>query len=240
MPRLIWVFAGCTLILLVLSCRGLNVLSSLKLHPLKRYCSLVLNCFAIHTIMHLLYFKPLVLVWFLFYGPSTHFRSFRARSVTLTTLFLRKPPRQFTSVSTHSFASNWQLLFLNQRKRENGRRNFFVTKSPRKNVLDVGIKLGASCMPSGCASDRATAPGIVINRENVLCDSNCIKLIFFLIIGKSVSQFKLISVWNIVRKCKATSHTVQPWEFCCHKSACTGTLQAGRMSETGLYWWCNK
>ena len=39
----------------------------------------------------------LVLVWFLFYGPSTHFRSFRARSVTLTTLFLGKPPRQFTS-----------------------------------------------------------------------------------------------------------------------------------------------
>ena len=37
------------------------------------------------------------LVWFLFYGPSTYFRSFRARSVTLTTLFLGKPPRQFTS-----------------------------------------------------------------------------------------------------------------------------------------------
>ena len=30
------------------------------------------------------------LVWFLFYGPSTHFRSFWARSVTLTTLFLGK------------------------------------------------------------------------------------------------------------------------------------------------------
>ena len=39
----------------------------------------------------------LVLVWFLFYSPSTHFRSFRARSVTLTTLFLGKPPRQITS-----------------------------------------------------------------------------------------------------------------------------------------------
>ena len=32
------------------------------------------------------------LVWFLFCGPSTHFRSVRARSVTLTTLFLGKPP----------------------------------------------------------------------------------------------------------------------------------------------------
>ena len=28
-------------------------------------------------------------------------------------------------LSAHSFASNWQLLFLNQRKRENGRRNDF-------------------------------------------------------------------------------------------------------------------
>ena len=37
------------------------------------------------------------LVWFLFYGPSTHFRSFRAQSVNLATLFLGKPLRQFTS-----------------------------------------------------------------------------------------------------------------------------------------------
>ena len=34
-----------------------------------------------------------------------------------------------------------QLLFLNQWKRENGRRFFFMTKSPRKNVPDVGIEL---------------------------------------------------------------------------------------------------
>ena len=56
-------------------------------------------------------------VWFLLYCPSTHFRSFRVRSVTLTTLFLGKPPRQLTS--------NWQLLFMTQQKRENGPRNFF-------------------------------------------------------------------------------------------------------------------
>ena len=36
--------------------------------------------------------------------------------------------------------------------------NFFMKKSPRKNVPDVGIELGAACMPSGQASDRATAP----------------------------------------------------------------------------------
>ena len=62
-------------------------------------------------------------------------------------------------LSAHSFASNWQLLFFIQWKRENGRRNVFMTKSPRKNVPDVGIELGAACMPSELASDRATAPG---------------------------------------------------------------------------------
>ena len=36
-----------------------------------------------------------------------------------------------------------------------------MTKSPRKNVPDVGIELGAACMPSGYASDRGTAPGQV-------------------------------------------------------------------------------
>ena len=35
----------------------------------------------------------------------------------------------------------------------------FMTKSPRKNVPDVGIELGAACMPNGHAFDRATAPG---------------------------------------------------------------------------------
>ena len=42
--------------------------------------------------------KITVLVWLLFYCPSTHFRSFRARLVTLTILFLGKPHRQFTSL----------------------------------------------------------------------------------------------------------------------------------------------
>ena len=33
-----------------------------------------------------------------------------------------------------------------------------MIKSPRKNVPDVGIELGAACKPSGHASDRATRP----------------------------------------------------------------------------------
>ena len=37
-----------------------------------------------------------------------------------------------------------------------------MTKFPRKNVPDVRIKLGAACMPSELASDRAT---ICVNTE---------------------------------------------------------------------------
>ena len=103
-----------------------------------------------------------VLVWFLFYGPSTHFKSFRAQWVNLATLFLGKPPGvgNLPVLIAHSLASNWQLLSLNQWKSENGHRNVFMTKSPRKNVPEVGIQLRAACMPSEHASDRATASGL--------------------------------------------------------------------------------
>ena len=42
-----------------------------------------------------------VVVVLVFYGPWTHFRSFRVRSVNLSTLFLGKPPRQFISTLVH-------------------------------------------------------------------------------------------------------------------------------------------
>ena len=71
------------------------------------------------------------------------------RSVILTTLFLSKPPRGSLPVlSIHSFAINQQLLFLNQRKRKNGRRNIFMTKFSQKNVPDVRIDLGTACIQS--------------------------------------------------------------------------------------------
>ena len=47
-----------------------------------------------------------------------------------------------------------------------------MTKSPRKNVPDVGIEgieLGAACMPSEHASDRATAPGQDRSCQNHIC-----------------------------------------------------------------------
>ena len=92
------------------------------------------------------------LVWFLFYGASTHFRSFRAWSVNLPHCSWASLLGSLPVLSAHSFASNWQLLFLNQRKRENERRNLFMTKSPRKNVPDMGIELGAHAKRTGFRS----------------------------------------------------------------------------------------
>ena len=92
----------------------------------------------IHTTQHLpgllLFVSVGWLVVLVFYGPSTYFRSSRARSVNLATLFL---------------------LFLTQY-----RRNFCMTKSQRKNVLpDARFEPTTVRIPGGRSSDRATAPG---------------------------------------------------------------------------------
>ena len=47
-----------------------------------------------------------------------------------------------------------------------------MTKSPRKNVPDMGIELGAACMPSEHASDRTTAPGRTLVNPDFVTDHN--------------------------------------------------------------------
>ena len=85
------------------------------------------------------------------------------------------------ALSALSFASNWQLLFLNQRKRiavDMFSWMFYIfTKSPRKNVPGVGIEIGAACIPSENASDRATAPGYLWKYQCYPIDFNAINRI---------------------------------------------------------------
>ena len=64
---------------------------------------------------------------FCFYGLPTLFMSFRARLVNLGS-------------HVHYFASNWQLPFLNQRKWENGFRNYFMTNPHKGMSPDVRIE----------------------------------------------------------------------------------------------------
>ena len=77
-------------------------------------------CDVLHVSNRFVDFVVVVIVVLVFYGPSTHFRSFRARSVNLATLFLDKPPRQFTSTLCPFFRQLLTTALLNQRKGENG------------------------------------------------------------------------------------------------------------------------
>ena len=63
-------------------------------------------------------------------------------------------------LSAHSFANNWQLPFLNQRKGETGRRNYFMTNLYERMFPDVSIEPATVHIPGGRGSDRATAPGV--------------------------------------------------------------------------------
>ena len=61
-------------------------------------------------------------------------------TVDLTTLFLGKATKQLTD--TKSCAINCQMFFL---KRENGCRNIFMTKSPRKKNAGRMVDVGSDC-----------------------------------------------------------------------------------------------
>ena len=111
-----------------------------------------------------------------FYGASTLLRSFRARSVNLSTLFPGKPPRQFNSiVSVHSLASNGQLPFLNQRKGDHGRRNFFMTNLLPRMCAERRVESATGRIPGERASGRATTPGKeILKQESCSCSRTVI------------------------------------------------------------------
>ena len=53
------------------------------------------------------------------------------------------------------------MLFLNQWKGKNGRRNIFMAKSSRKNVPDVGVEVSLQhVIVDSLATNRASAPGM--------------------------------------------------------------------------------
>ena len=90
-----------------------------------------------------------------FYGPVNPLVSCRAWSVYLTTLLRgRLSPLSSLPVCVHSFARNWQLLFLNQWKGGNDHRKYFMIQSPWKNVANLaGVEPATSWAPVGRASN---------------------------------------------------------------------------------------
>ena len=86
-----------------------------------------------------------------FYGPVNPMGSCRARSIYLTTRLLgRLSPLSVSQYCAHSFARNWQLPFLNQRKGENDRRKYFtINLHERMLPTSAGVEPATSWSPVG-------------------------------------------------------------------------------------------
>ena len=86
-----------------------------------------------------------------FYGPVNPMGSCRARSVYLTTRLLdRLSPLSGYQYCAHSFARNWQLPFLNQRKGENDRWKYFmINLHERMLPTSAGVEPATSWSPVG-------------------------------------------------------------------------------------------
>ena len=93
--------------------------------------------------------KYISCVVLMFYGRSTLFMSFLARSVNLSDTphcSWASLQSSLSKLSAHSFASNRQQP-LNQRKGENGRRNNFMTSLHERLLPDLRIEPAIDCRP---------------------------------------------------------------------------------------------
>ena len=91
-----------------------------------------------------------------FYGPVNPMGSCRARSVYLTTRLLGR----LSPLSGYSFARNWQLPFLNQRKGENDHWKYFMINLHESLLpCSAGVEPATSWSPVGRASNWATETG---------------------------------------------------------------------------------
>ena len=66
-------------------------------------------------------------------------------------------------LSAHSFIRNWQLPFLNQRKGENGRRNYFMTSPHERMFPDVRIEPATVHIPEDMHATKLTRPAKIIS-----------------------------------------------------------------------------
>ena len=147
--------------------------------------------------------------------------SFRVRSVNLSTLSWASLLGSLPVLSAHSFASNWQLSFLNQRKGENGRRNYFMTSLHERMLSDARIEPATVRIPGGRGSDRATAPGffgmyrctyihskclLYLQRENLCSDVvKTAKLLFREMSCAHIFLHKMITVGYTVWSCSCSN-----------------------------------
>ena len=98
-----------------------------------------------------------------FYGPVNPMGSCWAWSVYWASLVLQA----VNQYCAHSFARNWQLPFLNQRKGENDRRKYFMIISTKECCRPRrGLNLQPPGLQSDGASNWATEAGLVVFSES--------------------------------------------------------------------------
>ena len=96
-----------------------------------------------------------------FNGLVNTIKVMSSRTDYLTRLYLgRLSPLWLTSTGAHSFVRNWQLPFLNQLRRENDRRKYFMMNLNKRMLPDpAGIEPVTLWSPAGGLSDWAIGPG---------------------------------------------------------------------------------
>ena len=117
-----------------------GLLSSTSTTTLKRLTGMLLLCWCFMTLRHIL----------------GHFRRSQLTYPHCSSASLLD---SLPVLTAHSFVSTWQLLFLNQRKGENGHRNYFMIKLHERMLPDVRIEPVTICIAGGRTSNRATVTG---------------------------------------------------------------------------------
>ena len=168
-------------------------------------------------------------------------------SVNLTTLFLdrRRSISRSPVLSAHPFASNWQLLYLNQRYRENGSRNVFMTNLHERMWLDRRIKPATIWIPGRSASNRATRPYWPGN------------ILYFMIIlemshlmtkptkwsvrpVKTQTSLGICPVWSesLLSVWRKLGSLVTQWRLWCRLGGCPGWSESS-LGAQSFCWFCH-
>ena len=126
-----------------LYCSTKKMTTKSKTHQCFRFCLLVLR----------------------FYSPVNTIKAMLSQSANPLTLFLDRPSAVYQyivhilSPVTYIFSdqdlvhSNWQMPILNQRKGENGRRNYFMLNQHGSYMAQLGLKLTTPGFAVRCAVD---------------------------------------------------------------------------------------
>ena len=113
--------------------------------------------------------------------------------------------KRLTSNCAHSFAKNWHLPFLNQKKGENEHRNYFLISLYKRMLLDpAGIKPSTSPSQVRCASHWAWLISLGPVVQSVVSLTSSLRVISLTILADSIYNILIFFCWkNVSSFCTA-------------------------------------